>query len=64
VIPSDHKWFRNLTISEIVADTLEDMGLKLPSTQKDIAQIRRKFHAAAVQQVLRGHKPPKGSNKT
>src|SRR5215472_15291451 len=27
VIPSDHKWFRNLAISEIVADTLDEMGL-------------------------------------
>jgi hypothetical protein len=62
VIPSNHKWFRNLAISEIVADTMVDMGLKLPSAQVDIAQIRRKYHAA-VQQVLRGHKPPKGSNK-
>ena len=25
VIPSNHKWFRNLAMSQIVADTLEDM---------------------------------------
>ena len=24
VIPSNHKWFRNLAISHIVTDTLED----------------------------------------
>ena len=47
VIPSNHKWFRNLAISEIVADTMEDMDLKLPPTQVDIAGIRRKYHAAA-----------------
>jgi PPK2 family polyphosphate:nucleotide phosphotransferase len=50
VIPSNHKWFRNLAISEIVADTLEDMDLKLPQAQVDIAGIRRKYHAAAAQQ--------------
>ena len=56
VIPSNHKWFRNLAISEILADTLEDMELKLPPTQVDIAEIRRKYHAAAAR---RGHKPTK-----
>jgi polyphosphate kinase 2 (PPK2 family) len=63
VIPSDHKWFRNLAISEIVADTMEDMDLKLPPTQVDIAEIRRKFHAAALHKVSLGHKVPKGSHK-
>jgi PPK2 family polyphosphate:nucleotide phosphotransferase len=59
VIPSNHKWFRNLAISEIVADTLEDMNLKRPPPQVDIAEIRRKYHAAAVQQARRGQEPPK-----
>lgn len=63
VIPSDHKWFRNLAISEILADTLEDMELKLPPAQVDIAEIRRKYHSAAAQQGRRGHKPPKVSHE-
>jgi PPK2 family polyphosphate:nucleotide phosphotransferase len=46
VIPSNHKWFRNLAISQIVADTMEEMGLKLPPPRVDLAAIRRKFHAA------------------
>jgi len=46
VIPSDHKWFRNLAISQIVADTMDDMGLKLPPPRVDLADIRRKYHAA------------------
>ena len=50
VIPSNHKWFRNLAISEIVADTLEEMKLKLPPTRVDIAKIRRRYHAAARNQ--------------
>jgi PPK2 family polyphosphate:nucleotide phosphotransferase len=58
VIPSNHKWFRNLAISEIVADTLEDMKLKLPPTNVDIAEIRRKYHAAAEEEQ-QGRKPPK-----
>ena len=63
VIPSNHKWFRNLAISEILADTMEDMGLKLPAAQVDIADIRRKYHTAAAQQSRRGHKPAKASRK-
>ena len=58
VIPSNHKWFRNLAISEIVADTMDDMGLKLPPTQVDIAEIRRKYHAAAAQQKRQDDKSP------
>ncbi len=46
VIPSDHKWFRNLAISQIVADTMDAMKLKLPPPRVDIAEIRRKFHDA------------------
>jgi PPK2 family polyphosphate:nucleotide phosphotransferase len=46
IIPSDHKWFRNLAVSQIIADTMDEMGLKLPPTHVDIAAIRRKFHTA------------------
>jgi PPK2 family polyphosphate:nucleotide phosphotransferase len=46
VVPSNHKWFRNLAISHIVAATLEEMGLKLPPPRVDLAAIRRKYHAA------------------
>jgi PPK2 family polyphosphate:nucleotide phosphotransferase len=46
VIPSNYKWFRNLAISQIVADAMEDMGLKLPAPRVDLAVIRQKYHAA------------------
>jgi PPK2 family polyphosphate:nucleotide phosphotransferase len=46
VIPSNHKWFRNLAISQIVADAMDGMGLKLPPARVDIAAIRRKYYAA------------------
>jgi PPK2 family polyphosphate:nucleotide phosphotransferase len=49
VIPSNHKWFRNLAISQIVADTMDEMGLKLPAPRVDLAVIRRKYHAAKRQ---------------
>jgi polyphosphate kinase 2 (PPK2 family) len=46
IIPSNHKWFRNLAVSQIIADTMDEMGLTLPPTHVDIAAIQRKFHAA------------------
>jgi PPK2 family polyphosphate:nucleotide phosphotransferase len=61
VIPSNHKWFRNLAISEIVADTLEAMNLKLPPTKVDIAEIRRKYHAAAAEKQSQAGKSSKVS---
>ena len=63
IIPSNHKWFRNLAVAEIVADTMEDMNLKLPPTNVDIAEIRRKYHAAAAEEQLQAGKPPKASDK-
>lgn len=46
VIPANHKWFRDLAISQIVADTMNDMKLSLPPARVDLAEIRRKYHAA------------------
>lgn len=46
IIPSNHKWFRNLAISQIVADAMQAMDLKLPPPHVDLAAIRRKYHAA------------------
>jgi PPK2 family polyphosphate:nucleotide phosphotransferase len=44
VIPSNHKWFRNLALSNIVADALEDMHLQMPKPSVDIEEIRRLYH--------------------
>jgi len=46
IIPANHKWFRNLAISQIVAATMEEMGLKPPATRVNVADTRRKYHAA------------------
>lgn len=52
IIPSNHKWFRNLAISEIIAKTMDEIGLKLPEVRVDIADIRRKYHAAKGEQKI------------
>jgi PPK2 family polyphosphate:nucleotide phosphotransferase len=47
VIPANHKWFRNLAVAKITVETLESLGIELPKPTVDIAEIRRKYHAAA-----------------
>ena len=54
IIPANHKWFRNLAVSRIIADTMDEMGLKLPPSHVDIAEIRRKYHAAEREEHRRG----------
>ena len=49
VVPSNHKWFRNLAILQILADTMADMELAFPPTPVNLADIRQKYHAAAEQ---------------
>ena len=47
VIPSNHKWFRNLAVSEIVLRAMEDMNLSLPKPTVDLQKIRKLYHQAA-----------------
>jgi polyphosphate kinase 2 (PPK2 family) len=49
VIPSNHKWFRNLAVSQILADTLADLDMKMPKPTVDLDRIRRAYHAAAAE---------------
>ena len=46
VIPSNHKWFRNLAISEIIEETMKNLGIELPEATVNIDAIRRKYHEA------------------
>ncbi len=46
VIPSDHKWFRNLAIARIVVEHLEGLHLKFPKPSVNIEHIRREYHSA------------------
>ena len=46
IIPSDHKWFRNLAIARIVVEHLEALDMKFPSPSVDLKNILREYHAA------------------
>jgi PPK2 family polyphosphate:nucleotide phosphotransferase len=46
VIPSNHKWFRNLAVSQIIKDSIADLDLAYPAPSVNLADIKRKYHAA------------------
>jgi PPK2 family polyphosphate:nucleotide phosphotransferase len=46
VIPANAKWFRNLAVSQIIADAMADLDLAYPPPSVNLAEIRRKYHAA------------------
>jgi PPK2 family polyphosphate:nucleotide phosphotransferase len=49
VIPANHKWFRNLAVSQIIADAMADLGLAFPAPSVDLADIKREYHAAVAE---------------
>lgn len=53
VIPSDHKWFRDLAISQIIVETMEALDIELPKPTVNIADIRKKYHEAVAQMKTR-----------
>lgn len=40
IIPANKKWFRNLAVSHIIAETLEDMNPKFPAPTVDVSKIK------------------------
>ena len=48
VIPSNHKWFRDLAVSHIINRALEDLDMKLPKPTVNLADIRRQYHQAEL----------------
>jgi hypothetical protein len=43
VMPANHKWFRSLAASQIIADTMEGLHMSCPKPTVDLADIRRKY---------------------
>jgi PPK2 family polyphosphate:nucleotide phosphotransferase len=46
VIPANHKWFRNLAVSQIVVEALESLKMEFPNPTVDIREVREKYHEA------------------
>jgi PPK2 family polyphosphate:nucleotide phosphotransferase len=58
VIPANHKWFRNLAISEIVAAALEDLHLAYPPATVDLGQVRQQYERALAEEQARNAAHP------
>jgi hypothetical protein len=43
------KWFRDLAISQIIVQAMEDMDMQFPKATVNLAEIRRKYHQAVDQ---------------
>jgi PPK2 family polyphosphate:nucleotide phosphotransferase len=39
VVPANHKWYRDLVISTVLVQTLEDLKMKFPQTNVDLADV-------------------------
>src|ERR1022692_2227617 len=53
VIPANHKWFRDLAVSEIIVETMEKLGISRPEPTVDIAEIRRKYHQTVKEEAVK-----------
>jgi PPK2 family polyphosphate:nucleotide phosphotransferase len=53
IIPSNHKWFRNLAISKIIVEKLESLHMKFPPSTVDINEIKQKYHSIIEQEKKR-----------
>jgi PPK2 family polyphosphate:nucleotide phosphotransferase len=47
IIPSNYKWFRDLSIAQIITRKMEEMEMQMPKPIANLAAIRRKYHQAA-----------------
>ena len=54
IIPANHKWFRDLSISQIITRTMEEMDMQFPKPTADLAEIRRAYHQAADEEKSGG----------
>lgn len=45
VIPSDHKWYRNWAISELLRETLAELDPKYPETDLDVPRLEKRLQS-------------------
>ncbi|SOD74046.1 PPK2 family polyphosphate:nucleotide phosphotransferase [Jatrophihabitans sp. GAS493] len=43
IVPSDHKWYRNWAVGEIVRETLAEMDPQYPATDLDLPRLARRL---------------------
>jgi PPK2 family polyphosphate:nucleotide phosphotransferase len=50
VIPANHKWFRDLAVSQILMETMQSWEMKYPEPTVDLADIRLKYHSELAEE--------------
>jgi PPK2 family polyphosphate:nucleotide phosphotransferase len=63
VIPANHKWFRNLVVSQIVVETLESLKMEFPKPTVDIREVKEKYHKAEEEEAAKNGKKAKGKGR-
>ena len=63
VIPANNKTFRNLAVSEIILQTLEDMKIRVPEPSVDLRQTRKLAAIELAQQRKDAHKRRENGGK-
>jgi PPK2 family polyphosphate:nucleotide phosphotransferase len=63
IIPANHKWFRDLAVSQIVVETLESLKMEFPKPTVDIKEVKQKYHKAEEEQAAKNGKKPKHRNR-
>jgi PPK2 family polyphosphate:nucleotide phosphotransferase len=49
VIPANHKWFRDLAVSQILVETMEGLKMKYPEPSVDLIAIKQMYHAEVAE---------------
>jgi PPK2 family polyphosphate:nucleotide phosphotransferase len=62
VIPANHKWFRNLAVSQIVVKTLESLKMEFPNPAVDIKEVKEKYHKAEEEAAAKNGKKERGKD--
>lgn len=51
VIPANHKWFRDLAVSQILVETMEGLKMKYPAPSVDLVTIKQLYHAEVAEEL-------------
>ncbi len=67
VIPANHKWFRDLAVSQILVETMESLKMNYPQPSVDLTVIKQLYHAEVAEvsglpavKLMSEPEPPKG----
>jgi PPK2 family polyphosphate:nucleotide phosphotransferase len=63
VVPANHKWFRNLVVSQIVVEALESLKMEFPKPTIDIREVKKKYHKAEEEEAAKNGKKAKGKGR-